>query len=76
MQLFNSILKRFAEKRDNEWKEAIQYGYEHFKGKELDDFLALVDKIDDEKHGDIPSRAVKHLPVPQTPPHSHSLSTK
>jgi len=38
-----------ARRKDKEWKEATNYAYRHFKGQELQDFLQIINDIDDEK---------------------------
>lgn len=45
------FIKRYLLKkqirRDNDYKEAVHYACQHFKGEELDKFLELVDSIYD-----------------------------
>lgn len=47
--LFDAWLHKMAARQDDEWKQAIKYGYDHFKGKELERFFRFVDDIADER---------------------------
>lgn len=44
--IFNVLMNKLAKRHDTEWKEAVKYAYEHYSGKELEDFLQIIDDID------------------------------
>jgi len=47
MKPINHLLSWMARRKDREWKEATDYAYRHFQGQELQDFLRLINDIDD-----------------------------
>jgi len=49
MKLLDNLFRLIARRQDDEWKAAVDYGYKHFHGKELEKFLRIVDDVDDER---------------------------
>lgn len=49
MNIFEKFLRGKAQEHDSEWRAAIKYGYDHFHGKELEEFLQIVDDIDEKR---------------------------
>jgi len=43
--LYWIFVQKIELRRDKEWKEALHYGYQHFRGEELNDFLNILNDI-------------------------------
>ena len=55
-QLFDSFLCKVARRQDDELRQAVKYGYDHFQGKELEQFLRIVDDVDEKRSGFVGSK--------------------
>lgn len=49
MRILDNFLRKAARRQDDEWKQAVDYGFKHFQGKELEKFLRIVDNVDEER---------------------------